>query len=273
MNSKYIFLDIDGTLVDFDGVLADSALTALKTAQRNGHKLFVCTGRQRTQVYSWLLEKVEFDGIIASSGAYVEADGKIIAEHCFDSERMSFLAKYFNGSNTPFCVQCADELVLEKWTAEAIGKYFSAKGIDGTKQSSLFGTVKTVESAAQLTAGEKIVYYSAPKSTSGVAADLGDRFNVVRFSFGNAADDCGEVTDSRYTKATGIAEILGYFNASKQDTVAVGDGDNDLEMMDFAALGISMGNGTPALKAVADIITDDINSNGLYNAFKKIGVI
>lgn len=34
-----------------------------------------------------------------------------------------------------------------------------------------------------------------------------------------------------------------------------------------------MGNGTPALKAVADIITDDINSDGLYNAFKKIGVI
>lgn len=273
MNSKYIFLDIDGTLVDFEGKLAPSALAALKAARANGHKLFVCTGRQRSQVYSWLLEKAQFDGIISSSGAYVEVDGKLIADHCFDSERMGFLAKYFTDSHTPFCVQSADALILENWTADAISGYFLAKGIDGEKQSSLFGTVKTVDSAAQLTVGEKIVYYAAPKGTQGVAADLGDRFNVVRFSFGDAADDCGEVTDSRYTKATGIAEILEYFKASEDDTVAVGDGDNDLEMMDFAALGIAMGNGTPALKAVADIITDDINSDGLYNAFKKIGVI
>lgn len=273
MNSKYIFLDIDGTLVDFEGKLADSALAALKAARANGHKLFVCTGRQRSRVYSWLLEKVEFDGIISSSGAYVEADGRLIADHCFDGEYMGFLAKYFAASHTPFCVQSADALILEKWTAQAINEYFLARGIDGTKQSSLFGTVKTVENAAELTVAEKIVYYFAPKGTQGVAADLGDRFNVVRFSFGNAADDCGEVTDSRYTKATGIAEILKHFNASQGDTVAVGDGDNDLEMMDFAALGIAMGNGTPALKAAADMITDDINSDGLYNAFKKIGVI
>lgn len=51
------FLDIDGTLVDFQGKLADSALKALETAKSNGHKLFVCTGRQRSQIYPWLLEK------------------------------------------------------------------------------------------------------------------------------------------------------------------------------------------------------------------------
>ena len=39
MDCKYIFLDIDGTLVDFQGKLADSALEALKTAKSNGHKL------------------------------------------------------------------------------------------------------------------------------------------------------------------------------------------------------------------------------------------
>ena len=55
MDCKYIFLDIDGTLVDFQGMLADSALTALETAKSNGHKLFVCTGRQRSQIDPWLL--------------------------------------------------------------------------------------------------------------------------------------------------------------------------------------------------------------------------
>lgn len=83
MDCKYIFLDIDGTLVDFQGKLADSALKALETAKSNGHKLFVCTGRQRSQIYPWLLEKVEFDGAVCSSGAYVMTDGECIAQYCF----------------------------------------------------------------------------------------------------------------------------------------------------------------------------------------------
>ena len=56
MNTKYLFLDIDGTLVGFDGVMPSSALEALKKAHENGHKLVICTGRQLSQVYPWLLK-------------------------------------------------------------------------------------------------------------------------------------------------------------------------------------------------------------------------
>ena len=95
----------------------------------------------------------------------------------------------------------------------------------------------------------------------------------MRYSFGNMGDRCGEVTDSRYTKATGMTEILRRFDAPRSATIAFGDGDNDLEMMDFAAYGVAMGNATPALRAASDTVTDDINSDGLYNAFKKLGLI
>ena len=50
MNTKYLFLDIDGTLVGFDGVMPSSASEALKKAHENGHKLVICTGRQLSQV-------------------------------------------------------------------------------------------------------------------------------------------------------------------------------------------------------------------------------
>ena len=56
----------------------------------------------------------------------------------------------------------------------------------------------------------------------------------------HGADRCGEVTDSRYTKATGMAEILRRFDAPQSATIAFGDGDNDLEMMDFASFGVAM---------------------------------
>ena len=222
MDCKYIFLDIDGTLVDFQGKLADSALKALETAKSNGHKLFVCTGRQRSQIYQWLLEKVEFDGAVCSSGAYVMADGECIAQHCFSKEYITFLSDYFTAAHTPYCVQTEHTLMLEKWCGDAIVEHYLADGIDRGKIDSLFGMTKIVESVPELTVAEKLIYYGAPKGLSDVAADLGDRFSVVRYSFGNMGDRCGEVTDSRYTKATGMAEILRRFDAPQSATIAFG---------------------------------------------------
>lgn len=138
METKYIFLDIDGTLVDFQGKLADSALEALKAATANGHKLFVCTGRQRSQIYPWLLEKITFDGAVCSSGAYVMADGECIARHCFSKEYMAFLARYFTSLHAPYCVQTEHTLMLEKWCADAIVAHYLADGIDRGKINSLF---------------------------------------------------------------------------------------------------------------------------------------
>ena len=163
--------------------------------------------------------------------------------------------------------------MLEKWCGDAIVEHYLADGIDRGKIDSLFGMTKIVGSIQELTIAEKLIYYGAPKGLSDVAADLGDRFSVVRYSFGSMGDRCGEVTDSRYTKATGMAEILRRFDAPRSATIAFGDGDNDLEMMDFAEYGVAMGNATPALIAAADTVTDDINSDGLYNAFKKLGLI
>ena len=179
MDCKYIFLDIDGTLVDFQGKLADSALEALKTAKSNGHKLFVCTGRQRSQIYPWLLEKVDFDGAVCSSGAYVMADGECIAQHCFSKEYITFLSDYFTAAHTPYCVQTEHTLMLEKWCGDAIVEHYLADGIDRGKIDSLFGMTKIVESVPELTVAEKLIYYGAPKGLSDVAADLGDRFSVV----------------------------------------------------------------------------------------------
>ena len=75
MNTKYLFLDIDGTLVGFDGVMPSSASEALKKAHENGHKLVICTGRQLSQVYPWLLKEIPFDGLILSGGAMVINEG------------------------------------------------------------------------------------------------------------------------------------------------------------------------------------------------------
>ena len=98
MHKKIIFLDVDGTLVDFHGDLPESAREAVLQAKANGHRLVVCTGRLKAQIYPQVLA-MGFDGIIASAGAYVECDGREIYRHVVDSEHLRRITDYFEAAD------------------------------------------------------------------------------------------------------------------------------------------------------------------------------
>ena len=62
MDRKIIFLDVDGTLVDYEGKLPDSAARAVRQARENGHRVYICTGRSRAEDYPYLWD-IGLDGI------------------------------------------------------------------------------------------------------------------------------------------------------------------------------------------------------------------
>ena len=86
--SKLIFLDIDGTMVGFDGKMPESTREVLNRAVSEGHHLVVSTGRLAAQVYPWLFGKAKFDGFISSSGANVKWMGKNVACRFWSTEQV-----------------------------------------------------------------------------------------------------------------------------------------------------------------------------------------
>ena len=273
MNRKYIFLDVDGTLVDFDGRLPLSAETALRTAQQNGHRLILCTGRQKSQIYPWLLQKIPFDGVISSSGANVEYNGKCVARHLFPKDRLENLLCFFRQENIPFCLQTAESLYAEPWCAEGIFSYFQQNGVDPDKMVSLFGDLTPVACADTLTNVEKVVYYNAGEDVAIMRRRVGADYQIAGYSFGNLGAVNGEISLSTVNKAKGLEACLKHCGADVRDSVAVGDGDNDMDMIRFAGIGIAMGNATPELKRAADCVTDSIDCDGLQKAFFSVGLI
>ena len=94
---KLIFLDADGTLFHHEGYIPNSAIDACIQAQKNGHKVILCTGRQRIEIFGDML-KIDYDAIIAGSGATIECDHEIIEENTaeeFFSNPQSDRAKDF----------------------------------------------------------------------------------------------------------------------------------------------------------------------------------
>ena len=85
---KFLFYDIDGTLVGKSKVVTQKNIEAIQQARKNGHKAFLCTGRAPTSLPKDILN-IGFDGVIASAGGFVIVDNKFIFENLINQYLLS----------------------------------------------------------------------------------------------------------------------------------------------------------------------------------------
>lgn len=74
-------------------------------------------------------------------------------------------------------------------------------------------------------------------------------------------------------KDHGIRKILEVHGFTREESIAFGDSDNDLEMLEFAGIGVAMGNAAESVKEVADYVTSHIDEDGIWNACKHFELI
>ncbi|MCR5416647.1 MAG: Cof-type HAD-IIB family hydrolase [Pseudobutyrivibrio sp.] len=275
--SKLIFFDIDGTLINFDGVMPESAVKALRQAQANGHKIILCTGRSKCQIEERLLN-FGFDGMVAAAGAYVEYHDHLINAEYMAADTLTKLVEYFENHSIVYMIQCSDRIVSTTGSFEGMKQTFMNRLKDKPKNvNKIFHNQveddDLVHNCAAYENAEKACYYLSKVPQEQVAADLADEFDVISMSFKDCNDSSGEVSQKNITKAYGMKKLIDYLGCTIDDTVAFGDGPNDFEMIEFAHVGVAMGNANPDLKEKADMITSHITEDGIYNGMKELGLI
>lgn len=286
-DKKYIFFDIDGTLLPADGIVPDSTKKALSAAQENGHEIFINTGRCRNIVPA-IFEELNFDGYVCGTGAYAEYHGKTIFNNCFSVDQARRVIKICDEVNIPIVMATKRESVTSSKDLPAFVKCFLG---DAVKESDIAG-MDDVENSPLLKSMQPIVlddnksvyykkykdisdfiYINSPYKVDEFNNMLGDDINVGKASFKNPDEYSGEITLGAYTKATGIKSLLEKLGADYKDSIAVGDGFNDADMIREASLSIAMGNSPQEIKELADYVTDDIYEDGIYNALKHFNLI
>ena len=276
---KLIFLDADGTLFHHEGYIPDSAIDACIQAQKNGHKVILCTGRQRIEIFGDML-KIDYDAIIAGSGATIECDHKIIEENSFTKEESQYLTKYLLDRNIPANFESSTKIYANQFTKDTMLKMVEeqCKGKSEEEKAKHGLTILT----SQITVVDRIddlIYNKVSVIDNGktlfknIKDDLSDKYDVIPATFAPLGKESGEIGSYHITKATGMDSIIRYFNANIEDTIAVGDGFNDLPMFNKAHLSIAMGNAPQAIKDKADMVTTSLDEDGIYNAFKQLKLI
>lgn len=79
--AKILFIDVDGTLVNYENQLPASAVKAIRAARAAGHRVYVCTGRSRAEMPPWIWD-IGLDGMIGGNGSYVEDHGGAVPPDC-----------------------------------------------------------------------------------------------------------------------------------------------------------------------------------------------
>lgn len=104
MNAKIVFLDVDGTLVDYHNQLPESAVEAIHKAQENGHQVYTVTGRAKAEMYDSLLA-IGFDGYIGGNGSYIESQGQVVKEKTLTGEDTKQIVDWLKGRGLEFYLE------------------------------------------------------------------------------------------------------------------------------------------------------------------------
>ena len=272
---KALFFDIDGTISDFDGTVSPLTVEALKLAKEKGHYLFVCTGRPKCHVDLSLLPG-EYDGMISCAGALVEYQGKRIKDLVIPKKDLIRLDDILKKEGIYYLVQCADRVAYEEADEQKIREAMAARrmfSLPPELAEVLERGNMTVKSYRDMEDAEKIMYFGSKLSVDELAALLGPDFSIALSSMEPSGTTKGEIALSTMTKSLGMETMLQHIGVAREDSFAFGDSMNDMDMLEYAQVGVAMGNAADYVKASADYVTRSVAEGGIYEAMKHWGLI
>ncbi len=273
MKYKMIAMDMDGTLLTTDKVVSQRNKEALKKAADMGIKLVVCTGRIFTSawVYADLIGTEA--PIIASNGAYIrEKDRdeviymKILPKE--DIYKVVEIAKDYGFY--PF-LYTSDTIFAEKviFAAQMYDK--QNESLPENRKVKIVITdnlEKTIEENHQIIM--KIVIMSEMYEIEKLNKLRNEIANKIDVSIAASAVNNFEIMSKGISKGNAVKILGDIYGISKEETICIGDNENDISMIEYAGIGVAMKNATDGLKAAADYVTDTNDDDGVAKAIEKI---
>jgi Cof subfamily protein (haloacid dehalogenase superfamily) len=256
---KAIFFDIDGTLVSFNThKVPQSAIDALAELRKKGIKIFVATGRMLSMVN--VLDGIAFDGYISYNGAYcVDEQHNEIYANPFQKEDLEALVKHLEHDSFAVSFMGRHEMTVNTLN-DRVTSVANHIDVDPPRVEDPWTTIRNdifqfciyVDEDKEKWLMENVLVNHESNRWTPLFADVNVKGN---------------------TKQSGIDQILKHYNIKLSETMAFGDGGNDIPMLKHAAIGVAMGNAGENVKQAADYITDTVENDGIRNALIHFGLL
>lgn len=253
---KIVFFDIDGTLLDGDKKLPDSAKDAIHTLQKNGIYTAIATGRAPFMV-SPLLEELNIDSYVSFNGQYVVFENEMIASNSINTEILKDIEE--SASKHEHALVYLNENTLKT----------NAKNNERVRKS--LGSLKMAYPGYDPEFYIKRDIYQALLFTKENEAEYLHAFSEI--SFIRWHELSLDIIPKGGSKARGIRQLIARLGFRMEDVYAFGDGLNDIEMLQEVGTGVAMGNAHDIVKEHADFVTADVENDGIVKGLKEVGLL
>ena len=269
---KYFFFDIDGTLKPYGQKIPQSAKETINRLQKEGHKIFLATGRRKNEIGK-IMSNMNIDNAICSGGATIIIENKVEKEEFFSKYELRnilYECKKYNvimvSVGEGRCYTSYNGLRLKPYILlmklYSRSKRFRIGSVEGGCGAN-YTDIKTPSEEEFLNQPtQKIIFFNSRHIGK---IDYLNNYTIyneriwrtIEFDF----------------KEKGIEYIIKKYNVDINDIVVFGDGINDIGMFNYVKNSIAMGNSCQEIKDIASFITKKSNEDGIEYACKYFGWI
>jgi len=254
---KAIFVDIDGTLLSHTNRrVPKSAVEALHYARDKGVRLFVATGRSKLELGKIAhLDEIPFDGYVTMNGAFCYAGNEVVFKNPLRSETVAAVIERI--AKNPFpCMFCEENELYINVKNEYVQKLQESLSLPLPPVGDIYRALDNdiyLIAAFGITPEEASFLHSLEHS------------KVTRWMEGGY-----DMVNGTVNKWEGISHMLSRFGIAPSEAAAIGDEQNDIEMLTNAGYSVAMGNAIDAVKECADFVTAHVDDDGLAKAVEHL---
>ena len=256
---KFLALDIDGTVLKKDYTLSESVKTAIKQAVGHGVKVVLVTGRMYSATI-FIAEELGLDTpILAYSGALARTRDEVFYDKSILDEISRRVLAELKNFDAQVNLYIGDELYSEFETPVLV---------EYCEKRKLNYIIKNFDEIPTMTANKILVIGKNPDKTTEILEYLQKKFQNELFLVRSLPTFC-EIISKDASKGDAVLFLAQKWGILPSEIMAVGDQDNDIELLKVAGVKIAMGNGTAGLKAISDEVVPSVEDDGLVFAIEK----
>lgn len=257
---KLIVTDIDGTIYSPETGISPEVKECIQNLYNRGIHVAIATGRTYGSAKT-VADKLGIKcPLICYQGGLVNSyEGEILDVKYLNPNIAKEIIKDFRKRNIHLNVYVEDKLYVED-DDEYIKDYIGDKGIDYYK-------VNSFEELDFSKLNKLLAIKYDTKFINELIEELRKKYPEIYVV--KSYDYFCEIANKEATKGNAIKFLAKKFNIGIHEVMAIGDQNNDIEMVETAGVGVAMGNGTDEIKEVADYITETVQNNGFVKAVNK----
>ncbi|MDF2672511.1 MAG: haloacid dehalogenase-like hydrolase [Clostridiales bacterium] len=259
---KLVALDMDGTLLNKNQKISDRVKKAIAEARAKGVKIILSSGRGFKGIEKYVKELHLDELVVSLNGAAVtDASGeKIVFDIHMEpdvSRRIIELQKEYDIFSVNFI---GLKMYVEELNEKAL--YFSTfEGVEVIAVGNMleFYNTQPISKMLMIEKHEKFTIFKER-----LLEELGQYINAT-FSL----PDFLEAYNINVNKGLILHKVANYYGIKREEVIAIGDGENDIYMIEYAGLGVAMGNAMDSVKNAADIITKSNAEDGVAHVIER----